>query len=181
MDRLKRCPGCGVEKPAGDYHRRLGALASQCKPCVAAYSKAYNVANAERLRAKKAEWRERNRAKLRAEARRRHHTLKHDPAYKRDKALHVLQMKYGVTPIEYVAMLAGQDGACAICRLPAAENVHGRLHLDHDHATERVRGLLCEKCNMGLAKFRDQPAFLRAAADYLEKSKVEPGRLHGAA
>lgn len=46
-----------------------------------------------------------------------------------------------------------------------------RLHIDHNHKTEKIRGLLCHRCNRGLACFRDNPERLRNAAVYLEKSQ----------
>ncbi len=60
-------------------------------------------------------------------------------------------------------MLAAQGGLCALClAAPAA-------HVDHDHATDAVRELLCFNCNGGLGQFRDDPTVLLAAVTYLER------------
>jgi Recombination endonuclease VII len=73
-----------------------------------------------------------------------------------------LTRRYGITAAEADFMLDEQDGVCAICQsAPAA-------HVDHDHETGAVRALLCFNCNGGLGQFRDDPAVLRAAADYVE-------------
>jgi hypothetical protein len=75
------------------------------------------------------------------------------------------QRLYGIGPDQYAAMLEAQDGGCAICH---GQSMDGKgLHVDHDHATGRNRGLLCDRCNRGLGLFRDDAALLRAAADYL--------------
>jgi len=50
----------------------------------------------------------------------------------------------GVTDDEYALLLEAQDGGCAIC---GAKPKTRRLHVDHDHATGKVRGLLCHRCN----------------------------------
>jgi len=76
---------------------------------------------------------------------------------------HLVQ-RYGITAAQYDAMLAAQDGRCALCRERLAE------HVDHDHVFGNVRGLLCSCCNQGLGNFRDQLAVVRAAADYLERT-----------
>jgi Recombination endonuclease VII len=59
-----------------------------------------------------------------------------------------------------------QNGTCAICGREEWEKVKV-LGVDHDHKTGRVRGLLCTDCNMGLGKFKDDPALLRKAIKYL--------------
>lgn len=76
-----------------------------------------------------------------------------------------LKRRYGITAEDADLMLERQGGLCAICRAaPAA-------HVDHDHETGAVRALLCFNCNGGLGQFRDDPAVLRAAADYVEEHR----------
>jgi hypothetical protein len=73
---------------------------------------------------------------------------------------------------QYRAMVEAQGGVCAACKQPETEMHKGRiktLSLDHNHITGEIRGLLCTACNKGIGYFRDDPAQLRAAADYLER------------
>lgn len=63
------------------------------------------------------------------------------------KREHWLRRAYGITSEQYDAMLAAQGGVCAICKSEPKKN---RLHVDHDHDTGRVRGLLCVACNSRL-------------------------------
>lgn len=71
---------------------------------------------------------------------------------------------YGLSPAD-LAALVEQHSVCAICRT-ANWGKKGPV-VDHDHATGAVRGILCGHCNMGLGRFRDDPAILRAALEYL--------------
>nr|WP_305852284.1 endonuclease VII domain-containing protein [Blastococcus sp. PRF04-17] len=73
-----------------------------------------------------------------------------------------LKRRYGITAEDANAMLEAQGGLCAICRAAPA------VHVDHDHVTGAVRALLCFNCNGGLGQFKDDPAVLRAAADYVQ-------------
>src|ERR687897_357738 len=77
-----------------------------------------------------------------------------------------LKARYGVTPERYEAMKAAFEGRCPICQTPHTDDVSP--HVDHCHDTERVRGLLCRGCNLGLGYFRENPEALRRAVDYLE-------------
>ena len=73
---------------------------------------------------------------------------------------------YGLTAERYAELVALFNGNCHICQ--RAPTGRSRLHVDHDHASGRVRGLLCSQCNVSLGNFRDNPLILRAAAEYLE-------------
>ena len=77
-----------------------------------------------------------------------------------------LKHRYGITINDFDRMLKKQNGVCAICGKPPKNR---RLDIDHCHKTGKVRGLLCHRCNRGLPWFSDNPATLRAAAEYLSK------------
>jgi hypothetical protein len=79
-----------------------------------------------------------------------------------------LRDKFGITPEDYRAMLAGQGGACAICL--GGTNGKGKFHVDHNHTTGAIRGLLCANCNLALGQFKDDPVRLQAAVDYLTRN-----------
>ena len=82
--------------------------------------------------------------------------------YGRNRAL---KTAYGLTEKDYDSMLSKQGGVCAICgRMPTEGHP---LHVDHDHASGAIRGLLCKQCNTGLGNFQDQIALLSRASDYL--------------
>ena len=86
----------------------------------------------------------------------------------------MLRERYGINEQQYLAILASQDGGCALCGAEkAAEGQHRRLHVDHCHVTGMVRGLLCSNCNNGIGRFKDDPGLLRAAAEYLERYRVK--------
>lgn len=84
-----------------------------------------------------------------------------------------LRWSYGVSIEQWERLYREQDGKCAICGLPPGgdDRRTNSLHLDHDHETGEVRRLLCHYCNLGLGAFKDDPALLIAAAEYLRRYK----------
>ena len=80
-----------------------------------------------------------------------------------------LKKAYGISPEQYDAMFDALGGACAICERVVAGKPPSRerLHVDHDHETGKIRGLLCGACNVSLGGFRDDPELLAAAIRYL--------------
>jgi hypothetical protein len=80
------------------------------------------------------------------------------------------QRSYGITLEEYNRMLAEQGGGCGICGARKGGKYEGeRLHVDHDHATGRARGLLCGKCNRGIGQLDDDIERVLAAVRYLQR------------
>ncbi len=79
--------------------------------------------------------------------------------------------EYGITVEERDALHLSQGGRCAICLETTVFGSNTGAHLDHCHATGKVRAVLCSACNHGLGRFRDSPDLLRAAAAYIEKHR----------
>ncbi len=107
-----------------------------------------------------------------------------NPGYKCGRSVvnGTLISKYKITIEQYEEILAKQNGVCRLChqeetRVDNRYGAQARLAVDHDHSCcpgetscgNCVRGLLCHSCNTGIGKLGDDPARLRAAADYLEE------------
>ena len=75
--------------------------------------------------------------------------------------------RYGLSPGDFKRLLTRQNGVCAICKVRPAE----MLHVDHCHATNKVRGLLCRYCNIGLGGFRDNPCYMLEGIAYLAEAR----------
>lgn len=149
LDGTKYCRGCGEDKPPEAFYRdrsTRSGLAAYCTPCKTAYLRRHIENDPERFKAK---------ARVRA---RRHRRRK----------------EYGLTDTEFAALVAEHESTCCICGVAVSDDSpehNTRLVVDHDHATGKVRGILCDPCNTGLGRFRDDPALLVAAANYLLRER----------
>lgn len=141
----KICSACHAEKPISDFtvlrsEKNRGEIVSACKKCCAA--------RAKQLR-------------------------NNDPSfYRRCNWAAKLKRAYGLTPAEYYEILAQQNGGCAICgsRTPGGMTMKRNdpiFAVDHCHATGKVRGLLCDKCNHALGLINDNSTIAMNMAKYL--------------
>jgi hypothetical protein len=76
--------------------------------------------------------------------------------------------KYGLSPTEYEELEAASGGVCALCEQPPSGK-RDRLMVDHDHVTNRVREMLCLKCNLALGLLGDDPVLMVRAALYIRR------------
>jgi hypothetical protein len=155
----------------------------------AEYDRAYYAANRERIRARRkadyaarrpelaaarrayiAEHREETNATSRAY--RAAHRDSYNGYMRSYKASHPglfasyrVRSLYGLTPADIAEMAEAQGGKCPICG-----SVDKPLRIDHGHVTGKVRGLLCDNCNMGLGQFGDDPERLSSAIAYLKEN-----------
>lgn len=129
---VKICTKCKKEKGISDFSLNKGkksGFESWCRKCTAENSK---------------KW---------------YHKNKSNPKIKQQRRDYKLQYDYGITLNEYDIMLEKQNGVCAICGCEETNNGRWktgpiRLSVDHNHKTNKVRGLLCNNCNTALGGFR---------------------------
>lgn len=151
----KRCCGCKQVKPHLEFyaHRATGdGRTSYCRDCAREYGKKHRAKYPVKVRE--------------SNARRETDTAKRQHARKLTRKWR-LQL-YGLTPDSYDALLDSQDSVCAICGSPGQLWAERNLHVDHDHETNEVRGLLCRRCNLGIGYFVDDVGLLAQAIDYLK-------------
>ena len=81
--------------------------------------------------------------------------------------------RYGITEEEYNQFLETQKQKCGMCLKALNKKVPRRIHIDHDHATGRVRGILCDGCNLFLGRLESPtyPEKLEQAQTYLRKAE----------
>lgn len=153
-------------------------------------SRKHREADRERYNAKMREYRKRSQGRVREQERarrggmidqinarrreryqlRRETLLKAGKEWRRSNPEKILAnnlRRYGVTISQFAAMRDAQNGACAICR----EAFVRRPRIDHCHSTGENRALLCDRCNLGLGHFKDNPERLEAAAAYIREHR----------
>ncbi len=134
----------------------------------AEYSRGYRKRNIDKVRERnRLAMKKRHEAdpeKVRASHRKWH---RDNPEKSRAKAIRCHLATFGLTLESWTAMLDAQGGVCAICG--GVERRGHALSVDHCHATNRVRGLLCGDCNRGLGMYRDRDDLLLRAAEYLRQ------------
>ncbi|HHC1760061.1 TPA: endonuclease VII domain-containing protein [Klebsiella pneumoniae] len=145
---LKTCSECAEEKPISEFtfDKRRGSYTSKCTKCRTKKTK---------------EWRDKN-----PNYEKERYGVNED----RDRWRHI-KRKYGISKEEYVEMLDSQGGRCAICGDEPGERYSHQLHVDHCHASGKVRGLLCRGCNHMLGVIKDDEVLLFKAVEYLRKSQ----------
>jgi len=79
-----------------------------------------------------------------------------------------IKAKFGLSAAQYNEMLASQNYKCAICGTTDSGTLHNNLCIDHCHTSDRVRGLLCTRCNKGIGHFGDNISKLQQAIEYLK-------------
>jgi hypothetical protein len=162
METMK-CVVCGIEKPISEYYFRSDHKTRRydCKQCVIEKSRIWRLANIERYRNLDNARHQRSLEKRREKERRCYDKY---PERHREKRL---QKEFGVTIEDFNRKLASQGNSCAICGT-LSPNDGRNFHIDHCHKTGKLRGILCNTCNLMLGLAHDRQDVLLKAAEYLK-------------
>ena len=167
----KICPACKIEKPFTEFYKNKGGkdgLRSWCKDCTNKNNEEYYLKNKERIDNRQKEYRSRPEIKARNAKYKKEYYQRPEvkkKSVKRHRETGLLR-KYGITFEQKQTMTKSQNGKCAICGCKL--NNDASTHVDHDHETKKIRGILCGQCNRGLGCFKDNVRFLLSAVAYLE-------------
>jgi hypothetical protein len=82
---------------------------------------------------------------------------------------HDLKRFYNMTIETWNTLFEAQGRCCAVCKSPYPGRKNGQWSTDHCHTTKKVRGILCNGCNLTLGHVKDDPERLRMLAQYLEE------------
>lgn len=152
-DGFKKCRYCKEEKLLDEFYVQKTSkdgVTAKCKICICKY-----------LKKRYPETKLRKSYKKRLRKKNRFYNLK---------------IKYGLTEEDFNNLLEKQNSVCAICKKSETRIINGKicpLSIDHCHKTGKVRGLLCNECNNGLSRFRDDNKILNSAISYLQKFNSE--------
>lgn len=151
------CSNCKIEKPIEDFWKNKAEKSGrqhQCKICLGTYNKNNPNTTKAKANAWTRDWQKKNPEKT-----------------AKNQRVQDLK-KYGITPGEYTELFTKQNGVCLICGSPPVGKgkINNRLSVDHCHKTGKIRGLLCEPCNLLLGLAKDRAELLYKAAEYIENS-----------
>ena len=145
----KPCKKCGSTE-------RYSSGNKPCVKCVKENSKQRSK------NGKRNEWSRKYKDKINSKNNAYYHSLTTEEKILRNRKQQV--SLYGLTLEDYDAMMERQNGVCAIC----STETKGNLHIDHNHQTNEVRGLLCGKCNRAIGLLNDDISLFTKAITYLK-------------
>jgi len=162
MENLIRCSKCSRDLPADSFYPYMVGKSGRrgfCKECHKVCQSKWADEHREGQKAYRRNWARQDRTKKYAKYRK--------------QELRKKYRKYGLTEGWYEEQFAKQNGVCAICGKPEMR-LHNMtktlmpLSVDHNHATGKVRGLLCWGCNLTLHRVEDS-GWLNQSLEYLRK------------
>lgn len=164
------CSRCKQEKPLSAFTRNRSVTRGysyMCKQCLKAY---YGEASRKmRIKEKSGEYYKNHKEEYKERYQKNKEKIRnyYKTAGKTNHKYAKIKYKYGITREEYLKLYNDQSGKCAICG-KEIEVLGNETHIDHDHDTNIIRGLLCQNCNLGLGYFFDSKEILNKAAEYVD-------------
>lgn len=159
---MKKCRLCEKVLVTADFYKTR----TECKKCTNSKNNDYRDKTGYNT-----EYYHKNKEREKARRIQDYYKDKEDPEKRLKWRGAQLKRKYGITIDDFNDQLEQQDYRCAIC-LTDESIGNGHFHVDHDHKTGKIRGLLCHHCNVALGSFKDSVETMEKAIDYLKNGGV---------
>jgi hypothetical protein len=169
QDGKRPCTVCGETKPLDDFSKHPKGMAgrlSWCKVCGNAKARERYNQNRDLCCSRRRESKREYDQRRYAEMIERGEKPKRDPIKAKNS---YLLRNYGISYEQYLQLLESQNHECAICGAQESDRKGGDLVVDHCHSSGKVRGMLCQKCNLMLGNANDCIGTLEQAVLYLRK------------
>lgn len=161
---MKKCSKCNRELIGYGFAKKR----FYCKPCHSVYTKDWYSRNLDKAKQIARNWKKRNPQRVGEYDKQWHienkERRKSYPSTKKWKQ-YALKHYYGITVEGVNEMLERQKSKCAICLVGLSKD---NLRVDHDHKTKKVRGILCNNCNLGIGNLKENKQYLISAIEYLK-------------
>ncbi len=167
----KLCNECGKDKELKDFPNHIDGkfgVTKKCKICTRIYKKIYR--SQPHIKKQIKDYNTANRKKRNTYYRECNKNPKRKEWMRNYNRQHKLKKNYNLTLEDFNNMLKKQQNSCAICNNVFKSGAR-YIHVDHCHKTNKVRGLLCPYCNVGIGNFFDKQHLLNKAIKYLDKSQ----------
>jgi len=119
-------------------------------------NKAWRIAHAEELKVYRKKYNDEHREEIKA----------WQQTYQEKRKILARIRRYGITDIEFNTLLEKQGGTCAVCKM-IGWNGKGP-HVDHNHKTGKVRGILCSNCNAAVGMMKDNRKIVQGLVEYMK-------------
>jgi len=186
MQKTKICVICKIRRKLVDFCKEKShkdGHHSVCRKCKSKYDKEFKRKNRKKIAKKAKKYYEikkekilKNAQKYRDEHREENKEYqrqlrRNDPNYTKKQHL---KYSFGLSLKEFKKLLKKQNNLCAICGKKETLKLHSKtclLAVDHDHKTNKIRGLLCSRCNLMLGSVKDSIKLLKKAIKYLKRNQ----------
>jgi hypothetical protein len=187
----KTCSKCGEDLPISEFTKDIyksDGLCSSCKSCKSIQEKEYRRKNKDKIRkiqkTASAKYRKNNKDKIHNDyLKNKKKIYEYQKNYYKKNKVYIsersrkykLRKKYKITENQVNKIREEQGNKCAICGVieSAVKMGGGKLCIDHNHKTGKVRGLLCGQCNSALGHFNESIEILNNAIEYIKKHESE--------
>lgn len=164
---MKTCLKCKQIKSHADFHKKSSSkdgLQKMCIQCTKDYKQSWYQVNKESEKARTIAKQRANpefyNARVKA-------WQKANPDRVKDT---ILKRDFGISLEQYNQLLKTQDNSCAICKTNQSQQ-RIMMAVDHDHTSNKIRGLLCDLCNRGIGLLKDDPMLLDRASSYIRYNR----------